>query len=141
MRCLMRLLAALPLPLAHALGVPLGWAVYLASPRYRRQLNANLAQAGYRDAALRRAAIAEAGKGVFELPALWLRTHAAVADLVREVEGWEHVEAAWRAGRGILFLTPHLGCFEVTAQYYAHRAPSAAPLTVLYSPPKKRVIE
>ena len=52
--------------------------------------------------------------------------------LVREVHGWEHVEAAHAAGRGLVFLTPHLGCFEVTAQYYAaHRD-----ITVLYRPPK-----
>ena len=32
-----------------------------------------------------------------------------------------------------MFLTPHLGCFEVTAQYYSHRAP----ISVLYRPPKQ----
>jgi KDO2-lipid IV(A) lauroyltransferase len=31
-----------------------------------------------------------------------------------------------------VFLTPHLGCFEITAQYYA----AHAPITVLYRPPK-----
>ena len=41
-----------------------------------------------------------------------------------------------RRGRGIVFLTPHLGCFEVTAQYYAN-AGAGAPLTVLYRPPRK----
>jgi len=46
---------------------------------------------------------------------------------------WELVEQAWQAGRGILFLTPHLGCFEITAQYYAARAP----ITVLYRRPKQ----
>jgi KDO2-lipid IV(A) lauroyltransferase len=43
------------------------------------------------------------------------------------------VEAAWQRGEGILFLTPHLGCFEITAQYYA----AHAPITVLYRPPKQ----
>jgi KDO2-lipid IV(A) lauroyltransferase len=36
-------------------------------------------------------------------------------------------------GRGILFLTPHLGCFEITAQYYAN----FRPMTVLYRRPKQ----
>ena len=36
------------------------------------------------------------------------------------------------AAASIVFLTPHLGCFEITAQYYA----SHAPITVLYRPPK-----
>ncbi len=55
--------------------------------------------------------------------------------------GWDHVRAARAAGRGIVFLTPHLGCFEVTAQFYANNRAygpdSGAPLTVLYRPPRK----
>jgi KDO2-lipid IV(A) lauroyltransferase len=141
MSFLLRFAASLPLPLLHVLGAMLGWMIYAASPRYRRHLQANLAQAGYTDATLRRAAIAAAGRGVLELPALWLRPHAGVAALVREVSGWELVAAAHARGKGILFLTPHLGCFEITAQYYASRAGADAPLTVLYTPPKKKVIE
>ena len=134
-------MASLPLPLLHVLGAVLGWVIYLVSPRYRRYLKVNLAQAGYAGAGLRRAAIVEAGRGVIELPALWLRPHDEVAGLVREVAGWALVEAAWARGQGILFLTPHLGCFEVTAQYYARRTRPDAPLTVLYTPPKKKIIE
>ncbi len=73
--------------------------------------------------------MAEAGKTILELPKLWLRPQDEVVGRVVKVTGWELVEAAWQAGRGILFLTPHLGCFEITAQYYAahyadHRAVS-----------------
>lgn len=141
MSLLLRLAAALPLPLLHGLGAALGWVIYLVSPRYRHYLWANLAQAGFDDPALRRAAIAEAGRGVLELPSLWLRPHDEVASLVREVAGWELVEAARVRGKGILFLTPHLGCFEITAQYYARHTAPDAPLTVLYTPPKKKIIE
>jgi KDO2-lipid IV(A) lauroyltransferase len=52
---------------------------------------------------------------------------------VVKVSGWELVEGAWAAGRGILFLTPHLGCFEITAQYYAAKKP----MTALYRRPKQ----
>ena len=58
-----------------------------------------------------------------------------------EVTGWELVEAALARRRGIIFLTPHLGCFEITAQYYAWRAPAGTPLTALYRAPKKKAIE
>lgn len=126
-----RLLSSLPLPLLHDLGVWLGWLVYFFSPTYRRHLRENLAQAGF-DSALM-GAVAEAGKMVLELPKLWLRPQAEVAARVVRVTGWEHVEEAWRSRRGILFLTPHLGCFEITAQYYAH----FAPITVLYRRPKQ----
>ncbi|MBM3367387.1 MAG: lysophospholipid acyltransferase family protein, partial [Betaproteobacteria bacterium] len=129
---LMKIAACAPLPLAHAAGALLGWAMYGLSPTYRRHLRDNLAAGGYTDAATRRAAIASAGKLLAELPAVWLRTRKQVAALVTEIRGLELVEAARAQGKGIVFLTPHLGCFEVTAQVAAERFP----ITVLYSPPK-----
>lgn len=115
--------------------------VFLVSPRYRRCFRANLRAAGYADGLLLSRAVAEAGKGLVELPAIWLRPHAMVAGWVAEVSGWDLVEAALARRRGIIFLTPHLGCFEITAQYYAYRAPADAPLTVLYRPPKEKALE
>ena len=124
-------IAALPLRMLHALGAALGWALYGISPTYRRQLRANLAQAGYSDALTRRAAIASAGRMLAELPTMWFRRHEDVAALVREVVGEEAALAARAQGRPLLFLTPHMGCFEVTAQYAARQLP----ITVIYRPP------
>jgi KDO2-lipid IV(A) lauroyltransferase len=129
---LLRLIARLPLSLLHAVGTALGWAIYGISPTYRRNLRGNLAQAGYSAARVRREAIASAGRMLAELPAIWFRPHASVAALVREVIGEEVALAERAQGRPLLFLTPHMGCFEVTAQYAAMRAP----ITVLYRPPK-----
>jgi KDO2-lipid IV(A) lauroyltransferase len=130
---LLRLAAAMPLALAHAAGWCLGWFMYMVSPRYRTHLRENLAAAGYgADSRVRREAIAAAGCLLTELPAIWLRPHAAVAAMVREVRGWELVGEAQAAGRGIVFLTPHLGCFEISAQYGAFHFP----MTILYRPPK-----
>ena len=130
---LFRLLARLPLPMLHNLGALLGWLIYLLSPTYRRHLRENTAQAGSVAVAARHAAIAETGKSLLELPKLWLRPQQEVVGRVVKVSGWELVEAAWAAGRGILFLTPHLGCFEIAAQYYA----SHRPITALYRRPKQ----
>lgn len=131
---LFRLLSRLPLATLHALGAAFGGLAYVLSPTYRRHFDANLAQAlGSRtDGRLRREAIAAAGQTLLELPKIWCRPHAEVAGRVVEVSGWEVIEAAQRAGRGILFLTPHLGCFDISAQYIATRLP----VTVLYRPPK-----
>ncbi|MCB1930941.1 lysophospholipid acyltransferase family protein [Accumulibacter sp.] len=132
---LFRLLSRLPLSWLHAFGSLLGWLTWLLSPTYRRHMRENMALAlGEAEAArIRSAAIAEAGKGMLELPRIWLRTQAETVSLVVRVSGWELVEAASREGRGILYLTPHLGCFEVTAQYLS----THAPITVLYRPPKR----
>ena len=130
-----RLLAGASLATLHRLGALLGWLTWLASPTYRRHLRENMSLALGADGArcVRNAAIANAGRTSLELPRLWLHPLEETVRLVREVRGWNYVEAARAAGKGILFLTPHLGCFEVTAQYYSHRAP----ISVLYRPPKQ----
>ena len=132
-RYVMRMLARLPLSLLHVLGTLLGWAMYGLSPTYRRHLRENLETAGYgQDAATRRAAVASAGRLLLEVPAIWLRPRTEFTSLVRRFEGREHIAAAHAAGAGIVFLTPHLGCFELAAQIAAEEFP----ITVLYRAPK-----
>jgi KDO2-lipid IV(A) lauroyltransferase len=128
---LFRLLSLLPLSLLHALGGALGWLVYWLSPTYRRHVQENMVQAGI-DPALRGAVAAETGKQMIELARIWMCPLEEAVPLVAEVTGWEHVEAARQAGKGIVFLTPHLGCFEITAQYLS----SFGDITVLYREPK-----
>ena len=130
MAALFRLLSLLPLSLLHNIGSLVGWLGYLASPTYRRHLRENTAMAGAAEA--RWAAIAEAGKSLVELPKIWLRPQQEVVGRVVRVSGWELVQTAWDQHRAILFLTPHLGCFEIAAQYYA----AQRPITVLYRQPK-----
>jgi len=137
LRLALGLAARLPLPLLHLFGASLGWAIYGISPTYRANLRANLRQAGMDDPRVRREAVAAAGKMLAELPALWFRPHEEVAALVREVVGAEPALAAQARGEPLLFLTPHMGCFEVTAQYAARQAP----MTVLYRPPRIAALE
>ncbi len=130
-----RLLSYLSLAWLHRLGFLGGWLSWLLSPTYRRFMRENMVQAlgedGYRRA--RCGAIASAGKTSLELPKIWLRPHTEVASRVVEVTGWELVEAAQREGKGMVFVTAHLGCFEMAAQYLSTRMP----MTVLYRPPKR----
>lgn len=131
------MLARLPLAAAHALGAAAGWLVWAMSPRYRAWLRDNLRQAvGEPTSVLLRAAVAQAGRQAFELPFIWLRPQAEVLARIRRVEGAELVEAARAAGESVLFLTPHLGCFEMCAQYCS----THGPITVLYRPPRKQAL-
>jgi Kdo2-lipid IVA lauroyltransferase/acyltransferase len=123
-----QLLARWPLGLLHFFGTGIGWLTYGLSPTYRRRFHENAAQAGFRFREVR-AAVAEGGKLVAETPRLWFGPMPQVH--------WEQAEmiAGLRAeGRGIVFLTPHLGCFEVTARSYAAQF---GPVTVLYRPARK----
>ncbi len=134
---MLRLIARLPLRGFHTVGGLLGWAVYALAPRYRRRLRENLQGSGRVTSAMVRRAAAEAGKTVAELVPLWFREPGAVNGLVRDCDGWQEVEQALARRQGILFLTPHLGCFEISARYGAQRMP----MTVLYRPPRKAWLE
>lgn len=128
----LRFWAALPLGLLHGLGAVLGWVVFALSPTYRRRFLANAAQAGYAFAQVR-AAVGHAGRMVAELPRLWLGKPPPCALL-----GGDCVERAWAAGRGIVFLTPHQGCFEMSVQRAAQRwSADHGPITVLYRPARQ----
>lgn len=131
-----RLLSRLPLAWVHRLGATFGWLTYLSSPTYRRHLRENMRCAGCAGA-LTPAAIAEAGKQALELARIWLRTLEQTNAQVVEVRGWDYVRAAQQSGKGIVFLTPHLGCFEITAQYYS----ASGDITVLYRPPRQRALQ
>ena len=128
---LFKMFSFMPLALAHALGWAVGWLVFFASGVYRQRFLANARQAGF---GWRRwlGAVGEAGKLVVELPRLWFGAPVKVV-----WEGAQHVDTALAQGRGVVFLTPHLGCFEITAQAYAQRYGQTHPITVLFRPSRQ----
>ncbi|HNI86052.1 MAG: lysophospholipid acyltransferase family protein [Rubrivivax sp.] len=135
MLALYRLAARWPLSLLHALGAALGWLSWLASPTYRRRLRDNAALAGYGFAQVR-PAVAHAGRMALETPRLWFGPPVPM-----RWDGTELVDAAYAAGRGVVFLTPHLGCFEITAQGLAERYHARyGPITVLYRPARQAAL-
>lgn len=130
-------LARLPLPLLHRLGALLGRLTYLFSARYAARLHENLRLSGLAEGEetyrkLLQANIREAGKGVLELPWVWLRPLPQVMAAIQSCDGWEEVAAARADGRGIIMLTPHLGCFEVVSLYIG----SHMPMTIMYRAPR-----
>jgi Kdo2-lipid IVA lauroyltransferase/acyltransferase len=142
-----KLFGLLPLWLAHGIGAGLGWVVFALSPTYRRRFLANSRQAGYR---FRRVAgaVAHTGRMVAEIPKLWMGDQGAQKSQQqsgRQVPFvWDQpstitrVAAAYQTGKGVIFLTPHLGCFEIVAQALAQQFSAPyGPLTVLYRPARK----
>jgi Kdo2-lipid IVA lauroyltransferase/acyltransferase len=135
-----RALSRFPLALLHALGGVLGWIVYFASGVYRQRFKANVAKAGiaWADA---RPAIAAAGRMAAELPYLWVATkRQPLGDKLRW-EGAELLASALAEGRGLVVLTPHLGCFEICGQAIAERFTTPeSPMTVLYRPARQAAL-
>jgi len=92
---LLKLLARLTLPLLHVPGFVLGWLVYLAPGRDCKHLL--------------RQSISEYGKTIIELLPLWLGADKKVLKWVRRTSGWEQIDAARAAGKGVILVAPHIG--------------------------------
>jgi Kdo2-lipid IVA lauroyltransferase/acyltransferase len=141
-RLLSKILALLPLSGVHHLGIALGWVVYWCTPSSAKILRKNLSQsATYSSNSdfqnTLKTNVGETGKAILETLAIWQKKEAELLPLVRQAHNWSAVEDALKLGKGIIFLTPHLGCFEITSIYYG----SKHPITVLYRPPKIRALE
>ena len=139
---LSRILALLPLCAVQAMGATIAKFIHFVRPSYYKLLRENLTTSGLfaKQADFEQAVktnIAETGKGIFESLKIWQMADDKAVSLVKNIYGWDCVETAIAAKKGIIFLTPHLGCFEITSIYYAARQP----ITVLYRPPRQRSLE
>ena len=126
----------MPLGANHALGAFAGRLVYALSPRYRRRVLENLTHSGLCPSPedvtrLGRENAAEIGKGASELAWALFRADDAVAK-VRDRIGWDEVERLRASNRPILFVTPHLGAYDVAGRYLW----SKLPILAMYRPHK-----
>lgn len=141
---LLQAIAYLPLRWLQGLGTLLGKLVYHLAPRFVARIdnNTKLYFNQQNDAAYHRfikQVIAETAKGFLELSVAWRRSPAYITCLVRDCTGWDHVQRSLSAGHGILFLTPHLGNYDIAGRYLSYRLP--CPLTAMYRPPKLAWLE
>jgi len=116
-KALLWLLSLLPLRWNHALGAALGWCVWRLPTPMRRSTLINLslcfpAKTAAERTRLARCSLVETGKALTELGWIWCRPPQALAALVRDIRGQEHLQAARQQGRGLIIISPHLGSWE-----------------------------
>lgn len=141
LRLLLKPLAAISLPTIHRLGSALGFLTFFFSPKSKQLIYDNLKQSQiFKDTKNLKLTvkqnISESGKSILETFAIWQKNEQEILAMVKQTQGWNDVETALQAGKGIIFLTPHLGCFEITSIYYG----AQNPITVLFRPPKMKWI-
>lgn len=126
------LISRLPLAWLQAIGGALGLLAAKWPGRYGTRLTENFRHA-FPDATdeMVNEAARSMGRMILEMPYFWTR-HTIKAKLYdfNEVV-WPALDRLQDQGRGVIVLTPHLGCFEVLPQSYAMRRP----VTVLFKPP------
>ena len=132
---LVKFIGALPRPLARAVGIGLGWLIYLLHGKLRHVGMKNLALAYPEKTRHQRARIL---RGEFTSLGRQLAEVCLFPKLTREnlnkvvvYDGFENFERALAHGKGVLFLTAHLGAWELSA--FAH-ALQGYPLSVVMRP-------
>ncbi|HKW16297.1 MAG TPA: lysophospholipid acyltransferase family protein [Terriglobales bacterium] len=119
---LLKLVGALPRPLARAAGVSIAWIVYFLHRKLRRVGMRNL-ELAFPEKPRRerkrilRGVFTSLGRQVAEVCLFPKYTRENVSRIV-VYEGFENFERALARGKGVLFLTGHLGAWELSA--FAH---------------------
>ena len=141
-RFVLYLCAYLPLPILHAIGVCIGWGLYLIPNRSRDTSEINIALcwpelSAHEQRTLLRNSLKETGKTIIETSALWLRPGEKALRLIRRVDGNELVERAIAQGSGAILATPHLGAWEAAGLYGS----AQYKISCLYRPLKMKELE
>ena len=132
---LLQVLGALPRSVAHGLAAALASLLYGATSRFRRIADQNLRMAlPELDASGRRAVTLGVYRSLGRLLAVCAHFPRFTSESIRQVvtyDGLENYQAALAKGRGVLFLTAHLGPWELGA--FAH-ALHGYPIHIVYRP-------
>ncbi len=119
---IIKFVGALPRPLARAAAIGLAWTVYVVHARLRLVGTRNLAFAFPEKSRSERARILRSvftsfGRQLAEVCLFPKYTRENVSQVV-VYDGFENFEQALASGKGVLFLTAHLGGWELSA--FAH---------------------
>ena len=120
---IVQVLRCAPLPLARAIAASIFVVVRLLTPRWRQTAQTNLALAFPNWNAARRAGVVRQcyrnlGANLLALSRLPRLTSRNISDWIR-YDGFEHYENGIAQGRGVIFLTAHLGAWELSAAAHA----------------------
>lgn len=128
-----RVLGLLPLSLLQRLGVMLGWIGWLVPGTYKRRAARNIAFA-YPDApkSLQRQSMQQLICMFLELPYLWSPRNAHRLSSLISCEEWPLIDRTLAEGKGLILISPHIGCFEMLGPFYSQRHPA----TVIFKEPR-----
>ncbi len=143
MNWLLKLVARLPLGFLLLFGAAVGEITFWVAPGYRRRTRENMRAAGYSEREIYARVGRNAGRQAMESIWVWYRPAQTVLGRVEATPEAERIIGeAMRSGRPVVFMTPHVGCFEVLPVWLAGTffRETGRRITVLYRPPKKKII-
>jgi len=134
--------ATMPLRLNHLIGSWTGLILYYLKGKTWKVSKTNIQlcfpeMTPPQQEAILKNSLIELGKQFTEMGPMLLWSSEKTLSLLTGVSGREHMDAAMQTGKGVLLLTPHLGCWEIAGLYLG----ANIPVTILYSRPKIKAID
>lgn len=132
-------LSRIPLKGLHLIGFLLGELMYRFAKRETQRIRDNLAisqifaEKEEIEQHTRQNCLHTCYSGV-ELPIAWLRTSRHIENLFHDTQGWEVVEEALAQKKALLFITPHIGSYDLAGRFISQQLPF--PLTAMFRPPR-----
>jgi len=131
------ILGYFPLFWARSIGVLLGYVAWLLQGRSARITQINIMQCfphlSKRECQkLSRLSLVETAKTALEAAQIWAKPHSWLESKIVSAINQPLVDEAVKVGKGLIFLSPHLGNWEVVGPYIATRWG----LTAMYAPSK-----
>lgn len=128
-----KLIGALPLPVLQRLGRFFGWLAWCLPGSYKESAKKNLQHAfPEADPRMLRAAMMSVGQLMFEMTFWWTRRDESALDATLQCDNWQQFDDALSLEKGVILLSPHVGCFELLGPIFGARYPA----TVLFRPPR-----
>lgn len=119
--------AILPLKILHKLGNLLGIIFFLFAKKAKKITLNNIKQTNLvKEKNLNNFAInvsKETIKSGLEVCIACIRSPQYIVSLFKNIYGWELVEEAIKNKNGILFLTPHIGSYDLAGRYISEKLP------------------
>lgn len=139
----LKLLSLLPLSAIRALGAFVGLMSLRFSKRSANRLRENLLLTGIATPenveALARSNAKAMGMTLSEAALIgWQKNQKYIKSLFETDENFDKCKEILASGKNILFLTPHVGNFELGIKYYAYTMPMD--INILYKPSKDTVL-
>lgn len=139
METILFLASRLPLSLLRAFGRAMGLLIYFFSPSYRDRIHENLQIAGIDSEQLARRVAQEQGAQGVEAPWVWGRGREQSLQKTFVAADQEALLRKAIENNAVVFLTPHIGCYEVSPLWLAENVLKGSDknIAILYRVPRK----
>lgn len=128
-------LGLLPLSLLQKVGMFLGCVGWIMPGTYKRRAAKNMAYAYPNPPiSLQRQSMQQLLCMFLELPYLWAPRNANRITELISCDEWPLIDQTLAEGKGLILISPHIGCFEMLGPFYSQRHPAA----VIFKEPRMR---